>query len=244
MYTVRRFACEVPLASGVRCPVLSGRWSRGTEASSGVPGRPRRLSGIGTAVTSGRRIVGPEDVLPSEGSVIVKAINSWRRTAGGLALAAVFGVSLDTGPAAAAAGVPTWMVAQHSGKCLDVVDASRSNGAKVQQYTCHSGLNQQWILWPKIVTGAGIYHEIRSLSSDKCLDIEGVSQANRARAEQYTCHGGDNQLFLEVFYGGGPSLVARHSGKCLDIEGDYITNGAKLWQYTCDYDLNQQFTHG
>lgn len=175
-----------------------------------------------------------------------------------LVIASVLGTSLAAGPAASVAsagavdpvrpaGVSaqlesyTPLVARHSGKCLDVSGASGSNGAYLQQYTCHGGLNQQWWLKPIIITGAGTYYEIISENSGKCLDIEDASQANRARAQQYTCHGKDNQLFLKVFHGGSPSFVARHSGKCLDVEGDSLSNNAKVWQYTCDYDLNQQW---
>lgn len=38
--------------------------------------------------------------------------------------------------------------AVHSGKCFDVPYASQSNGIGIQQYTCHGGLNQQWVLVP------------------------------------------------------------------------------------------------
>jgi hypothetical protein len=161
-------------------------------------------------------------------------------------MAAAFGMSLAAGPVPPA-GASTALypyaplVARHSGKCLDVAGNSGSNGAYLLQYECRVGLSQQWWLKPIITTGAGTYYEIISQASDKCVDIEGASQANRARAQQYTCHGGDNQLFLAVFYGGRASFVARHSGKCLDVEGDYVTNNAKVWQYTCDYDLNQQW---
>lgn len=178
-------------------------------------------------------------------------------------MAALLGIGLVAGPTmdAAAAGPAAGSVsagpgqpagsapllypygpigARHSNKCLEAIGG---NGAYVRQYTCNGAIWQNWWVRPRISTGAGIYYEIISQNSGKCIDIEGASQANRARAQQYTCHGGDNQLFLEVFYGGGPSFVARHSGKCLDIEGDYLTNNAKLWQYTCDYDLNQQFSH-
>jgi hypothetical protein len=35
-------------------------------------------------------------------------------------------------------------VARHSGKCLDVTSASTANGARLIQYTCGSGGNQQF----------------------------------------------------------------------------------------------------
>jgi hypothetical protein len=189
---------------------------------------------------------------------MMKWSESWGRVARGFAVAAVLGTSLAAAPAVSAASAGSadpvqpagasvqsdtyvQLIARHSGKCLYVTGSSKSNGAYLQQYTCLGWSSQRWLLKPIIFTGAGTYYEIISQNSGKCVDIEGASMADRARAQQYTCHGGDNQLFLQVFYGGGPSFVARHSGKCLDVEGDYVTDHAKVWQYTCDYDLNQQW---
>jgi hypothetical protein len=39
-----------------------------------------------------------------------------------------------------------FLVAQHSGKVLDVEYASPDDGARVIQYTLHGGANQQWLL--------------------------------------------------------------------------------------------------
>ena len=40
------------------------------------------------------------------------------------------------------------IVANHSGKCLDVVNISTQNGAKIQQYGCWGGENQKWTFVP------------------------------------------------------------------------------------------------
>ena len=34
----------------------------------------------------------------------------------------------------------------HTGKCLDVIYSSGDNGATVQQWDCHGGPNQKWML--------------------------------------------------------------------------------------------------
>jgi hypothetical protein len=49
------------------------------------------------------------------------------------------------------AGQPPWFasIAKHSGKCMDVAGASPNNGARVQQWGCYWGGNQQW-LWQAI----------------------------------------------------------------------------------------------
>ena len=38
------------------------------------------------------------------------------------------------------------IVAQHSGKAMDVEFASPDDGARVIQYTPHGGANQQWLV--------------------------------------------------------------------------------------------------
>lgn len=38
------------------------------------------------------------------------------------------------------------ITANHSGKCLDVTKVSRRNGASIQQWDCHGGLNQSWAI--------------------------------------------------------------------------------------------------
>jgi hypothetical protein len=44
------------------------------------------------------------------------------------------------------AGQPPYeaFMARHSGKCLDVTGNSTANGARIQQWSCHWGGNQQW----------------------------------------------------------------------------------------------------
>ncbi|MEE1770359.1 RICIN domain-containing protein [Streptomyces sp. JV185] len=34
----------------------------------------------------------------------------------------------------------------HSGKCLEIADGSKTNGAAARQWDCHAGLNQQWVM--------------------------------------------------------------------------------------------------
>ena len=80
---------------------------------------------------------------------------------------------------------------RHSGKCVDVQGASRANSARVIQYTCHRGANQQW----RPVPISGGYYELVARHSGKCLDVRGASRANSTPLIQYTCHRGANQQF-------------------------------------------------
>jgi len=70
----------------------------------------------------------------------------------------------------------------HSGKCLDVSGASGADGARLIQYTCHGGTNQQFS-WR---SGDG-YEQLVTRSSGKCVGVVGGSTADGAALEQRTC---------------------------------------------------------
>jgi hypothetical protein len=83
------------------------------------------------------------------------------------------------------------IVAEHSGKCLDVAGGSTVDGANVQQFTPHYGPNQQWTLVP-----VGQEYLIVNRHSGKCLDVVGGSKADGANVQQFTNHGGPNQRWI------------------------------------------------
>ncbi|WP_367318722.1 RICIN domain-containing protein [Streptomyces sp. HUAS ZL42] len=130
------------------------------------------------------------------------------------------------------------LVARHSGKCLDVSDNSAADNAIVLQYTCHSGLNQQWRLRD---AGNG-YVQVLAQHSGKCLDVAGASTTDGAFVNQYHCTTGTNQQWQFQDQGGGYyRIVARHSGKCLDVANASTSDGTRLIQWTCGSGTNQQF---
>jgi hypothetical protein len=73
------------------------------------------------------------------------------------------------------------IVAGHSGRCLDVPNASTSPGEVIQQFGPHFGANQQFVLLPGGSAGEVV---IMNVNSRLCLDIEGHSQADNARVVQ------------------------------------------------------------
>ena len=94
-------------------------------------------------------------------------------------------------------GEPNYRLqALHSGKCLDVRQASLANGAPVQQWTCHSPEHQTWILEPDLTLEDKPSYSLRALHSGKCLDVRQASLANGAPVQQWTCHGPDHQRWL------------------------------------------------
>ncbi|BDD75446.1 endo-1,4-beta-xylanase [Streptomyces violaceoruber] len=115
-----------------------------------------------------------------------------------------------------------------SGRCLDVPDASTSDGTQLQLWDCHSGTNQQWA-----ATDAG---ELR-VYGDKCLDAAGTS--NGSKVQIYSCWGGDNQKWRLNSDG---SVVGVQSGLCLDAVGNGTANGTLIQLYTCSNGSNQRWT--
>ncbi|MCL8017149.1 RICIN domain-containing protein, partial [Streptomyces sp. AS02] len=150
-------------------------------------------------------------------------------------------VAIDTaaGTVTGVGGGPYYrLTARHSGKCLDITDNSAADSAYLLQYTCNSGLNQQYRLQD---AGDG-YVRIVAQHSGRCLDVANASTADGAYVNQYQCATGTNQQWLFEDRGSGYyRLVARHSGKCLDVANASTANGARLIQWTCGAGSNEQF---
>ncbi|MEU4157211.1 RICIN domain-containing protein [Actinoplanes sp. NPDC026670] len=70
----------------------------------------------------------------------------------------------DKAPAPLAAGVVN-LVNNVSGKCVEVKDASKSNGARIQQWTCGSDSHRRWIAND---LGNG-YVQYANVNSGRCL---------------------------------------------------------------------------
>ncbi|MFF8503664.1 endo-1,4-beta-xylanase [Streptomyces anulatus] len=116
-----------------------------------------------------------------------------------------------------------------SGRCLDVPNASTTDGTQLQLWDCNSGTGQQWTS-----TAAG---ELRVLG-DKCLDAAGTG--NGTRVQIYSCWGGDNQKWRLDSNG---SIVGVQSGLCLDAVGNGTGNGTLIQLYSCSNGSNQRWTH-
>jgi alpha-galactosidase len=135
---------------------------------------------------------------------------------------------------------PTYytLTARHSGKLLDVFNASVADGGDVVQWAANSGANQQW----QFVTVSGGYYNLVNRNSGKCLDVAGQSTADGANVDQWTCNGGQNQQWQMVtttapYF----KLVSRHSGKCLDVYNNSTADGGNVDQWTCNGGANQDW---
>ncbi|MFF7852711.1 endo-1,4-beta-xylanase [Streptomyces sp. NPDC007904] len=115
-----------------------------------------------------------------------------------------------------------------SGRCLDVPNASTTDGTQLQLWDCHTNTNQQWTY-----TDSG---ELR-VYGDKCLDAAGTG--NGAKVQIYSCWGGDNQKWRLNSDG---SVVGVQSGLCLDAAGSGTANGTLIQLYSCSNGSNQRWT--
>ncbi|MFE9724336.1 endo-1,4-beta-xylanase [Streptomyces sp. NPDC005794] len=115
-----------------------------------------------------------------------------------------------------------------SGRCLDVTGGTTTDGTQVNLWDCNDRTNQQWTY-----TDAG---ELR-VYGDKCLDAGGTG--NGAKAQIYSCWGGDNQKWRLNSDG---SIVGVQSGLCLDAAANATVNGTLIQLYSCSNGSNQRWT--
>jgi pectinesterase len=98
-----------------------------------------------------------------------------------------------------AAGRPLYLIRNmQSNKCLNIWYDSRVDGGKVVQYECgwdkpeKQWNNELFTIEPVRDPYYADYYQVRSLSSSRCLNVEGASEANEAHVIQYYC---DNRWF-------------------------------------------------
>ncbi|MEV5819037.1 ricin-type beta-trefoil lectin domain protein [Micromonospora harpali] len=122
-------------------------------------------------------------------------------------------------------GAASQLVGAQSGRCVDVPNASRANGTRVQLWDCNRQSNQSWT-----------YTSTKQLRvyGDMCLDAAGTG--NGAAVQIYGCHGQANQQW-NVNSNGTISNV--QSGRCLDVWS--TANGAQIQLYDCHGQTNQRF---
>ncbi len=72
------------------------------------------------------------------------------------------------------------------GKCLDISQGDKEDGARVIAYRCNGTENQKW----SVFTG-----RIRSQMNNKCLDVVGGNYSKGTPVVMWSCHGRANQQF-------------------------------------------------
>ena len=154
-----------------------------------------------------------------------------------LLLAAAMGLTLAgalvvTGGVASAAivGTPTTIVGVQSGRCLEVPNASTTNGVQTQLYDCFGAANQTWT-----------YTSAKQLTvyGNKCLDAYGRGTTNGTIVAIWDCNGQTNQQWNVNSSG---TITNVQSGLCLDANGAATANGTKIILWACGNGDNQKWS--
>jgi hypothetical protein len=84
-------------------------------------------------------------------------------------------------------------------------------------------------------------YSVSSNATSRCLDVQGASYDRAAPINNYTCHGGDNQLWYWWYMpsNGAYLLINKKSGMCLDYRN--LASGQRLEQRPCDGWVGQRW---
>jgi hypothetical protein len=118
-----------------------------------------------------------------------------------------------------------------SGQCADDSGGSTSNGTKVQQYTCYSGANQNWVITS---VGNGYYSIGSANNSSAVWNVIGSGTSAGTGIQLYSYYsGGTNEQFQPVASGSGYELKDHNSGLCVADPGGSGTAGQQLEIESC-----------
>ncbi|MGW4947919.1 non-reducing end alpha-L-arabinofuranosidase family hydrolase, partial [Actinoplanes sp. NPDC004185] len=112
-----------------------------------------------------------------------------------------------------------------SGRCIDVPNASQSNGTRVALYDCNRQTNQLWT-----------YTSDKQLRVYGTMCLDAAGSGNGSAVQIYSCHGQGNQQWNVNSNG---TITGVQSGRCLDVWG--TGNGQQVQIYDCNGQANQTF---
>src|SRR6185295_13982817 len=122
------------------------------------------------------------------------------------------------------------IVGVQSGRCIDVPNATQTNGTRVQLWDCNGQSNQQWTYT------AGKQLQVYG---SKCLDANGQGTANGTAVIIWDCNGQANQQWNLNSNG---TITGVQSGLCLDANSAGTANGTRLILWSCNGQSNQQWS--
>ncbi len=122
------------------------------------------------------------------------------------------------------------IVGGQSGRCLDVPNASTTNGTQLQIWDCWDGIQQKFTY----TSGKQL-----QVYGNKCLDAYGQGTTNGTKAIIWDCNGQANQQWNINSNG---TITGVQSGLCLDAEGFGTAAGTKIHLWQCHGGSNQQWT--
>ena len=118
----------------------------------------------------------------------------------------------------------------NANRCLDVPNASQTNGTQTELWDCNGGTNQQWTLTSS--NQLQVY-------GNKCLDASGQGTTNGTKVVIWDCNGQANQQWTVNSDG---TITGVQSHLCLDASGNGTANGTLIDLYACNGANNQKWT--
>jgi hypothetical protein len=119
------------------------------------------------------------------------------------------------------------VVGAGSGRCLDVPNASQTNGTQLQLYDCSGAGNQRW---------TATSSKQLTVYGTKCLDANGQGTSNGTTVIIWDCNGQANQQWNLNANG---TITGVQSGLCLDANGAGTANGTQIILWSCNGGSNQ-----
>ncbi|GAA4601829.1 ricin-type beta-trefoil lectin domain protein [Actinoallomurus liliacearum] len=119
-----------------------------------------------------------------------------------------------------------------AGKCLDVPNATQTNGTQLQIFDCTGGTGQIW---------ASSGGRLTIYNGAKCLDAYDNQTTAGTKVEIWDCNGGANQQWRINSNG---TITGVQSGLCLDVTGAGTANGTPVELWPCNGGSNQRWTMG
>lgn len=137
-----------------------------------------------------------------------------------------------------------WLYSFHSGKCINVTNASSANGVQLRQEGC---ANRKSFGWLAVSGFSGEEYFFRNNVSNKCMSIQNIH--NGSAIVQEPCNYQNppaNErfefIYIQQFDNYGWYIVkAVNSGLCLRLNNASKSNGAALVQHYCDTPHGQEF---
>jgi Ricin-type beta-trefoil lectin domain. len=128
------------------------------------------------------------------------------------------------------------ITAHHSVLCLDIENGSRSEGARLIQWPCTGGSNQEF----RVHSGGCGYFEIRNMNSGLCLAVS--SHAQGAQIIQKQCDRSAEALWyfknlLETNY----YIINMATNFAMDVANSSYQWGAPIIAWPLTYSINQRF---
>ncbi|MBO3751249.1 RICIN domain-containing protein [Streptosporangiaceae bacterium NEAU-GS5] len=127
-------------------------------------------------------------------------------------------------------GTGAQVVGGQSGRCLDVPNASTTNGTQLQLWDCSGNSNQRWTS----TSGKQLM-----VYGNKCLDASNRGTTNGTAVIIWDCNGQTNQQWNVNSNG---TITGVQSGLCLDANGAGTANGTKIIIWACNGQSNQQWS--